>query len=891
MPEREQSERRIAAGAAMGDHLALARRERPRDRAGGSPERGEAALAWTLALSVGGSVLAIGAVHAPVLLALSALVLAAAAQGILLRRRAAGAAVWPALIPLLLAGYTVLQAVPMPMAWLERIAPVHADVWARALLPLGEGPPRLASVSLDPGASLIEAVKWACYAGAFFAAAEVAARRGAAWGAAVVFGSALAAALTTLAHGLFGATRVFGLYAPQFAVSPWHVGPLLNPNNLSGYLNLGAFCGVGLYVSRRPLLPRWAVGLGVATIMAIGLTSASRGGLGALSIGAIVLAALLWRRDLRGAAPGALKSLVAVALGGGLLLALLGSSSLTWTELSDRDLSKIELLRSTLPMLRDHLWLGVGRGAFESTYPVYRAAPGNVVFTHAESFPLQWGCEWGLPVAAAALGAFGWVLRPGPLGVRRSAVAAAAWTGILVLLAQNLVDLALEIPAVSIAAVTVLGSLWGDRRRRGMPSRRGGGVEERARGLLASPAVRACAVAGAGAALLAAAASWGWHDVASDRAAVRAAQEASAAGSDGGAALRRALREAMGRHPGEPYFSLVGALAAWRSQAANPMPWLQRSLERSQRNGRAHFLLAEVLAARGARRQALLELRLAAQDDPELVPSVARLARRWTRDHDELALAVPAGEPGAALLGALALRLTDPGDEELRLRCAREAVARDPGALRSRWALGDALLVAVAQDRPPGACGGEARAACGREIEAQARAIEAADRGSNLALELRARWLLQDGRAAQAEELLSAACNRVADRPPCLRLRVEAAAQAGSDVRLASAVKSLLGEACGAPAPCAAAATWLGDVMAGRKWWGAAVTHYERAIAAEPSEERWQKLADAATAAGSYVRAVEALEKVLRGRGGRDEALQRRIDDLRARAAGRLLAP
>jgi hypothetical protein len=46
-------------------------------------------------------------------------------------------------------------------------------------------------------------------------------------------------------------------------------------------------------------------------------------------------------------------------------------------------------------------------------------------------------------------------------------MAAGGWVGVAVVLLQNLVDLALEVPGVCIALVMTLGSLWGDGRRRG----------------------------------------------------------------------------------------------------------------------------------------------------------------------------------------------------------------------------------------------------------------------------------------------------------------------------------------------------------------------------------------------------------------------------------------
>src|SRR5207253_733339 len=111
-----------------------------------------------------------------------------------------------------LALYTLLQALPLPVGLLRVIAPANADVWERVLLPFGEPALRWASLSLDPGASVVEALKWATYAAVFASAAAISAKRGAAWGVTVVFAGAMLAAVVTVAHGLAGATRVYGLY-------------------------------------------------------------------------------------------------------------------------------------------------------------------------------------------------------------------------------------------------------------------------------------------------------------------------------------------------------------------------------------------------------------------------------------------------------------------------------------------------------------------------------------------------------------------------------------------------------------------------------------------------------------------------------------------------------
>ncbi|MGK4001917.1 O-antigen ligase family protein [Sorangium sp. So ce1036] len=868
-------------------------------RPGGAAPLAERVIPWLLAATIAGSVLAIGAVHTPTLALVSSVTAVAAALSLrasaLTGGRSPGRSL-PAITLLGLTAYTLLQAAPLPLAWLARLSPASADVWSRALLPLGEAAPAVASLSLDPGATLVEAAKWLTYAGVFITAAFVGARRGARLVIAIVFSSAFLAALTTIAHGLLGATKVFGLYQPRFSVAAWHVGPLLNPNNLAGYLNLGILSGVGLLLTSRPILPVWATGVGLTTIVGVGIIASSRGGLLVLPLGLALFALYSWRRRGRRRLGGRERRraawLLGVAIGGGALLAALAATNHTLTEIADDNLDKLSLFHSTLPLLADHWLLGIGRGAFETVFPAYRRAPGNIVFTHAENFVIQWAAEWGIPAAALALGALGVAFRPGKIALRGSTAAVGAWVGCVVLLAQNLFDLGLEVPGVTIALTATLGSLWGEahpeRRRREAPAEEPGAARWRALGL------PACAAA-SGLALVALMVRFGARDVDHDRRALRALSDADAASGAGWGAFRGELRAAMLRHPAEPYFPLLGAVVAMKGRSESPIPWLQRTLERSRRHGRAHLLLAEVLASRGATEQALLSLRLAVEDDPRVTSAAARLALQWARRWEELVRAVPEGEAGAEMLERMAIAWERQGDQGLRLRCAEEAIARAPDRIGARWAAGDTLL-AMLDDPGSPRCGGAEgaaarRAACEEQIEAHAAAIQGRKESSFFAVQLRARRLLLRKESAEAERLLAGSCERLDNRPGCLRLRVTAAAQMPSPERLLPAIRDLLSASCSSPSACAAASTWVGDLLAARKDYSSAVTHFARAAQDEPTEERLLKLASAASEAGAHVEAANALERVLHRRGGDDPELRRRILDEKAKALSPALTP
>jgi hypothetical protein len=148
-----------------------------------------------------GSVLPIGAIHVPIMLTIAALAVPAALLAVLGSGLARGRIAPVAVVTGVLALYCVLQALPLPFGWVLKLSPVAADVWSRALRPFGEGPPPFASLSLDPGASWVEAVRWWTYSSVIIAGATFGARHGERWSAVLILGSTVSA-VPTLAHGM-----------------------------------------------------------------------------------------------------------------------------------------------------------------------------------------------------------------------------------------------------------------------------------------------------------------------------------------------------------------------------------------------------------------------------------------------------------------------------------------------------------------------------------------------------------------------------------------------------------------------------------------------------------------------------------------------------------------
>lgn len=845
-------------------------------------------VAALMALVVLGSALAIGTVHVQTLVVVAPLAFAAAGLGVLhdLKRRGATAIALPAIIATILALLTLLQAIPMPISWLAKIAPANADIWARSLLPFGEAAPKFASISLDPGASVVEALKWSSYAAMFTAAATVSARYGATVGIATMFVSAISVATATMAHGLLGLKDVYGLYKPSVELPPWHVGPLINTNTLAGYLNLGILSGMALILTRSRDMPRWIIAAGIAFLIGVSVTSASRGGLITLLFGILILAFLLRFKTSRNSEnsedePSESRSsarwLLAGTLIAGALLAALGGTRDTWAELYDKNLNKIEMILWAKPLLQNHFFFGIGRGSFESVFPAHRTTPGHVVYSYIENFPAQWMVEWGIPIGVLALLAFAWALRPSRLGARHSGLSAAAFTGILVVLLQNLVDLSLEIPAVCYGLMLMIGSLWGDNLRSRV------GVEYAKKRSLrigdSSPTI----IAGSGIVLAAFAFYVGFPDVGSERDRIRKAfEEKDLVNPAVRSELRAMLHKAMMRHPGEPYFPLVGAVIATRSKTESAIPWLQRSLERSPINPRAHLLLAEVLGARSLR-QTLLELRYAIEQDAALIDIAARLALRFTTKYDDLMVIVPEGLRGAMVLDSLGRHAEAAKQPQLREKFDQKAIDLDSRLLGPRVRECEMRLALLKNKDTKGTiC--EDREKCGREIREHAESIAVSHPIESVSATLVARLLVTEGKPDQADTLLAERCVHIRDRSDCMRVRVEAASKIPGSDRVELAVREFLGASCLSSEACAQAATFAAVIREQRGDAASAIALFGRAAREEPSEARWMALADAASRGGAHAQCVDALERVAAKRGGWDDALRKRAVEERARA-------
>ena len=827
-----------------------------------------------LVLVVVGSALAIGTVHVPALLAISALAFCGAACELMALRRVP----WPAAVLAALGLFSALQAIRMPAAWVSRMSPASADVWSRCLAPFGEPALRVFPLSLDPSASIVEALKWLTYACVYIMAMRARVRHGSALLATALFGSVALVSLITLVHGVANLPELYGLYHPNFNPGRWSVGPLLNSNNLAGYAILGLFTGGGLLLSGRAPVPRIVLMVGVGVICASLSLSGSRAGVLSVFIAGIVALALLSKAKGAGVSVRGLALGIAPFVMGVVVAIALGFENEAG-QLANLDVErKVRVWLWSLPLIREHALFGVGRGAFETAFQPYRGSFGydwsNVV-THAENFVVQWIAEWGVPVGSCAVVMIvGHSIRQWYVN-RNDRLRFMVMTGLLALLLQNLADLGLEIPALAIAAILALAA--GERSARAREATKPLG---RLAFVVLSPVVAAWVAAFV----------WSRSPVelerrdmsvryrelatADDLANTRA--KAPASGSIGQAETATAdeaanrvriesgqfqgrLRQAILRHPAEAYFPLLGSLVSVRMHDGKALAWLARAMELAPTNGPVHFELADLMHQHGAVSQAMLHLRLAAQYDRTLLGAVSARASAWAPSVDLLMQAIPEGSYGdRVLLDAC----TKTPVSERKLDCLRRAAQRNPRSLSELLVLSESLLAAIKAQQPP--CKDALAGACAAEAEVAIRSAARLDPNAWRPSYLLSKVLLTRGDAVGAAQLLTRTCPHGTDGDECWHEALAAAVQGGAMDTISAAANGWGARPCVGMEACASLFASLATALESAGHLALASKFFSKAAEAEPSATRWLKVGSVAAKAHLNGIALAALDKANR---------------------------
>lgn len=527
---------------------------------------------------------------------------------------------------------TAVQLIPLPDGILDVLDATGNRLRNDGAAIAGTSPSHV--ISLDPAGSLRALTYFITLIGAASICLRFSASERGRYlllaGVAIVCG--LAAAITG-AHTLLSADSLYGLYAPVHTHSTPVFGPLLNPNHLGGLMAMGAVLSLGLaFYAQQPAQLRtlWIViGVGCVVVTAVTL---SRGAIIGLCIGLVVTAVVLvtgrlgssgmrprhsFRRDLPIAIVVGLGVAVALYMSAGNVASQLQDTSLT--EIS-KPVSKYAAWKSSVQLVRESPWVGIGRGAVETN--LTRVHPGSAYFTFAEleNEYLSAIVEWGIPGALLLAVIFGWCTLTAIRRWRDGPLAAAALGALAMILFQSGVDFGIELLGIALPT-TIIASTVQLRPLRPVSS------------ALRTRLLRASLVAllfGSTALLLLPVTS----SVQEDHDALRGIEIPS----------QSQLREIIERHPLDYYGFARTADVMSRGGDVHAVQFLNQALALHPTHPGLHRLAARMLVGNKRYGQAAFEYSLAMQTDltPRLLlDEIVTLIP----DADDIALAIPTTYP------------------------------------------------------------------------------------------------------------------------------------------------------------------------------------------------------------------------------------------------------
>ena len=296
-------------------------------------------------------------------------------------------------------GLTAIQLIPLPAGLIEALDPTGAALRSDGAALAGTHPWQC--LSLDPAGTLRSLVFFITLLGV----ASLSLRFGASERgrfyllAGVALTCGLAAAVTGV-HTLVQASSLYGVYEPAHAAPPI-LGPLLNANHLGCLMALGASVAMGLIFYERQASQMRV--LWVVVFLGCALTvfgSESRGAAIALGLGVVMCLAVVvgarlgakeqTSRQRRGSLSRDIPMAVVIAIGLAVCVyATAGNvaDQIDNTSLSDvgHPLSKFQAWKSSITLVGETPWIGVGRGATEPTLTRVHSASAFATFSHLEN--------------------------------------------------------------------------------------------------------------------------------------------------------------------------------------------------------------------------------------------------------------------------------------------------------------------------------------------------------------------------------------------------------------------------------------------------------------------------------------------------------------------------
>jgi O-antigen ligase len=195
--------------------------------------------------------------------------------------------------------------------------------------------------------------------------------------------------------------HVFWMFESNYRV----IGPFIYKNQFAAFVEL--ILPIALYRMLTDRKNSLVFAFLSAVMFAAVLASASRMGTALLSLEVLVVLLAGWRKGLvsvRNA--GALFAQV-------LILLVICAAVIGWEEMGihfqDETSGNLRLkfLQSSLHMIRDYPWIGVGLGNWTTVYPSYALFDNGLFANAAHNDWAQWAAEGGIPFAALLLWIFG----------------------------------------------------------------------------------------------------------------------------------------------------------------------------------------------------------------------------------------------------------------------------------------------------------------------------------------------------------------------------------------------------------------------------------------------------------------------------------------------------
>jgi tetratricopeptide (TPR) repeat protein/O-antigen ligase len=636
-----------------------------------------------------------------------------------------------------------------------------------------------------------------------------------------------------LGHRVLGFTKLFGV----FSASPRSllIGPFVNSNHTAEFLELTAFVCLACSFQRKTALNQ--IGWLVGSLLCAGGAAAtlSRGAVVALAMAAVMFVFLRYLIRERNSAGQRRVSWAWGALF--LSLVLLTAGALGAGQLIDRFRAdavgtdiRLQLWREALRVFAAHPF-GIGRGAFDRVFPIYRSfkMAFPLRFAFVENEPLQLLIEGGwffFLLMALAVGFAIWqIARRG----RRDRIEAALLAGLFAVLVHSTVDFGLETLGVLLPFTAVLGTVLG---RQGESDHQGsrGSVWWRSKWTPAAIAALGLVVG------IASAAHRSFDDF-----------DALLRKTTGAAPRLALLARAQQTHPLDYFYALSDArLEPLRGAAGGPSPRLHalnRALRLCPSCEVVHTDVARNLWYLGLRRQSILEWRTAIDIQPLLFsPTLEELSAAGAKPAELAAIASPSASRMTDLASFLSVRgrisdafvvldqadaLGAPQVESLLMRARLQLQA---GQLKAATATLAAPLVARTNDP---------------RLPVLQSEVLLADQGAPA--------------ADRALALLDAAAQRYPTNLGIQRARVDLVTRFekwNAAARALDGFKLALYQASGAATEAHVASARI-DGHLGR--WPAALDEYRIALTAQPSDvSLWMEYARAAEKIGRDVMAREA---------------------------------